>query len=279
MIQNKKIESTNDSPLYSEEELNENYENESKPLNSRISKNKKRKFDASEFLNQEAEEEDDDDYNYDYEEEKENDLIIDEAEDNFDVFLKPEDQLNLCRNREIDEKYREDEVDLKELARYFKRKYAHKSSSSNLNNLPEFIHKNNLLPTLNDPKLWLIKCKAGKEKECACEIWNNYFNLKRAGQEEASNIEIKSVLVKENIRGYIYIEANKLSHVKKVIEKIKFIFHDKSYPKMVPLDEMVDVLKVTKSKNEQEVAAGCLVRLKTGLYKNDLAQVLYVDST
>jgi transcription elongation factor SPT5 len=270
-----KLESADHLHSSSEEEQEVYYESESESnRHLNISTNKRRKFDSSEFLNQEAEEDDEDDDDYDYEDSEadENNLLIDEADD---TFAESTDKEVMYKYMKFDNKYKEDDVDLKELAQYYKKKYSNKYSSSNLNYLPDSIDKGKVWPTLNDPKLWFIKCQVGKEKECACEIWNNYTKFKN--EHDAEGVEIKSVLIKENMRGYIYIEAYKLNHVKKVIEKNKYIRNDKFYPKMVPLDEMIHVLKDTKNNNRKEITDYSLVRLKKGLYKNDLAQVLKVD--
>ena len=45
---------------------------------------------------------------------------------------------------------------------------------------------------------------------------------------------------------------------------------------MVPTTEMKDVLRVIKS--TQQLKAGMWVRLKRGVYKDDLAQIDYVES-
>ena len=33
-------------------------------------------------------------------------------------------------------------------------------------------------PSISDPKLWLVKCKQGKEKECVQSLFHKYFSIK-----------------------------------------------------------------------------------------------------
>lgn len=32
-------------------------------------------------------------------------------------------------------------------------------------------------PSITDPKLWLVKCKIGKEKECVNNLYHKFFSL------------------------------------------------------------------------------------------------------
>jgi hypothetical protein len=33
------------------------------------------------------------------------------------------------------------------------------------------------IPSVEDPKLWLVKCKMGKERECMNNLFHKYFAL------------------------------------------------------------------------------------------------------
>lgn len=37
-------------------------------------------------------------------------------------------------------------------------------------------------PSITDPKLWLIKCKIGKERDCVNNLYHKYFTLANTKQ-------------------------------------------------------------------------------------------------
>jgi hypothetical protein len=34
-------------------------------------------------------------------------------------------------------------------------------------------------PSIEDPKLWLVKCRLGKERECVNNLFHKYFHLNK----------------------------------------------------------------------------------------------------
>ncbi|CAG7786018.1 unnamed protein product, partial [Allacma fusca] len=88
-------------------------------------------------------------------------------------------------------------------------------------------------------------------------------------------LQIKSVIAPEGIKGYVYIEAYKQTHVKQAIEGIGNLRIGIYKQQMVPITEMTDVLRVTKE--QVGLKPKQWVRLKRGLYKDDIAQIDYVD--
>lgn len=79
----------------------------------------------------------------------------------------------------------------------------------------------------------------------------------------------------EGVKGYIYIEAFKQAHVKAAIESVGSLRMVIWKQQMVPIKEMTDVLRVVKE--QTGLKAKQWVRLKRGIYKDDIAQVDYVD--
>ena len=88
-------------------------------------------------------------------------------------------------------------------------------------------------------------------------------------------MQIKSVVAKEGLKGYIYVEAYKQTHVKQAIEGIGNLRLGQWQQHMVPIKEMTDVLRVVKE--TAHLKEKQWVRLKRGIYKDDLAQVDYVE--
>ena len=79
----------------------------------------------------------------------------------------------------------------------------------------------------------------------------------------------------EHVKGYIYVEAFKQSHVKAAIDGISNLRMGSWSQQMVPIKEMTDVLRVVKEAAGLKVKQW--VRIKRGVFKDDLAQVDYVD--
>ena len=59
-------------------------------------------------------------------------------------------------------------------------------------------------------------------------------------------LQIKSVVAVEGLKGYIYIESFKQTHVKHAINGVGNLRLGLWTQKMVPIKEMTDVLKVVK---------------------------------
>ena len=75
----------------------------------------------------------------------------------------------------------------------------------------------------------------------------------------------------EGLKGYIYIEAYKQQHVKQAIEDIGNLRMGRWQQLMVPIKEMTDVMRVVK--DTTGVKRGSWVRIKRGIFKDDVAQV------
>ena len=84
-------------------------------------------------------------------------------------------------------------------------------------------------------------------------------------------LQIKSAVAVEGLKGYIYIEAFKQQHVKQAIEDIGNLRLGKWQQQMVPIREMTDVMRVVK--DTSGVKRGSWVRIKRGIFKDDVAQV------
>ncbi len=107
------------------------------------------------------------------------------------------------------------------MAEYFKDKYSKlnevdRFGSSDKNN--ETIIQQKLLPGVTDPNLWTVKCRMGEEKDTALLLMRKFLAYKNKKDKEP--LMIKSVIVKEGIKGYVYIEAFKQPHVKTAIEDV-----------------------------------------------------------
>ena len=133
------------------------------------------------------------------------------------------------------------------------------------------ITQQTLLPGVKDPNLWMVKCQIGMEKETLLKLMHKFL----AFQHTDERLQIRSIVVPEHVKGYIYIEAFKQTHVKQCIEGVSNLRLGQWSQKMVPIKEMTDVLRVVKE--QVGLKPKQWVRLKRGVFKDDLAQVDYVD--
>ena len=128
------------------------------------------------------------------------------------------------------------------------------------------IPKRLLLPSVEDPSIWGVKCKPGKEREII-------LNITKRVEERAHTrapLAITSAFERGGtMAGYIYVEAPKQSDVFVAFDGLSNV-----YPRtkivLVPIKEMPDLLRTTKSK---EIEPGSYVRIRRGKYQGDLAQV------
>uniref|UniRef100_A0A3P8U2Z7 Transcription elongation factor SPT5 n=1 Tax=Amphiprion percula TaxID=161767 RepID=A0A3P8U2Z7_AMPPE len=111
----------------------------------------------------------------------------------------------------------------------------------------------------------------GEERATAIALMRKFI----AYQFTDTPLQIKSVVAPDHVKGYIYVESYKQTHVKAAIEGIGNLRMGFWNQQMVPIKEMTDVLKVVKEVTNLKPKSW--VRLKRGLYKDDIAQVDYVE--
>ena len=133
-----------------------------------------------------------------------------------------------------------------------------------------------LHPTVKDPKLWMVMCKQGKEREVVVCLMQKAINMHKTGK---GAMAIKSAVVQDHLKSYVYIEAEREDHVRRALNGMRHIYHAKPI-RLVPIKEMVDSISVTKKK-VANVVMGSWVRMRGGVYKGDLARVIdtnYADN-
>ncbi|KAL6635202.1 hypothetical protein ACP70R_027873 [Stipagrostis hirtigluma subsp. patula] len=160
----------------------------------------------------------------------------------------------------------EDEEDLDEIARQIRDRYVRQSHFDYGEEATE-VDQQALLPSVKDPKLWMVKCAIGHERETAVCLMQKFI--------DRPDLQIKSVVALEHLKNYIYVEAEKEAHVKEACKGLRNIFSSAKIT-LVPIREMADVLSV-ESKSV-DLARDSWVRMKLGAYKGDLAKVVDVDN-
>ena len=173
------------------------------------------------------------------------------------------------RHRELDrERERKQQLDAEEQAALLREKYGRRAATTTDSAI---IPRRFMLPSVDDPSTWGVKCKPSKEKEIV-------FALTKRMEERAgtkSPLPIISAFERGgSMSGYVYIEARRQADVLAALEGVP-----NAYPRtkvvLVPIKEMPDLLRVSKS---EQLYPGGYVRLKRGKYAGDLAQIDDVET-
>lgn len=113
-----------------------------------------------------------------------------------------------------------------------------------------------LIPTPHSPLLFLIRCKIGSERDICARIY-----------DKAKDSEICSIVYKDGLKGYIYIESFKKQAVVDVLATVKNVSRRRFT--VVPLKEMVEAIS-----HKKNIVVGDFARIKGGKYRGDLVQIL-----
>ena len=84
-------------------------------------------------------------------------------------------------------------------------------------------------------------------------------------------LRIKSAVVRDTLKGYIYVEARSMGDVQQALDKMNHVYLSRIA--LVPLEEMTDVLTIRK--RSLSVKTGSWIRSTRGKYRGDLAQVSF----
>jgi transcription elongation factor SPT5 len=228
----------------------------------------RKKHRANQFLDVEAEVDD-----------EEEDL--DEDEDDLggeDGFIQEHDLENEDfdirddrQHRDLDRQLQEiTDKDAERLAEEFKTKYG-RSQASRYRGDGAGVAQRLLLPSVDDPSIWAIKCKPGKEADIIIAIARRNGTLQSRGQR----LEITSAFQRDALEGYIYVEARKSAYVVAALKDIPNVYASKLI--LVPIEEMPDLLRVKQQTVELQPGAYVRIKSKSSKYVGDLAQVENID--
>ncbi|WVN89720.1 transcription elongation factor SPT5 [Cryptococcus depauperatus CBS 7841] len=162
---------------------------------------------------------------------------------------------------------RDEEEDVHDIVRKLKERHA---GAARYNGDSDAVPQRLLMPGVNDPSLWKVVVKSGREHAICASIFRKVFSQ----QSSANPIDVISVFCRDSIPGMIFIEARQSAAVSAAINGIVGIFLSKGVS-LVPIEEMAPLLKMKKK--DVNLAPGMWVRIKRGKYAGDLAQVVDVD--
>lgn len=127
------------------------------------------------------------------------------------------------------------------------------------------VMQQSLLPTITDPKIFMLKCKPGMEMQLVRSLLLKAIeNKNRTGL-----MKIKSAFC-SSLGGTVYVEAVNETFAKDGIQGIRSLYQNSFV--QIPVQEMTSTLSVHVKK--KPLKAGDWVRLKRGVLKGDLARIL-----
>jgi transcription elongation factor SPT5 len=227
------------------------------------------------FLDVEAEVDESEDENDDDEDE------LNEIKDNFIADTHPDDLLDLPaggdaddrRHRELDRRREmEASLDAEKQAEILRQRYA-KSRTTKGAGDSTVVPKRLLLPSVDDPSIWAVRCKEGKEREAIFSITKRIEERMGTKDQLSITAAFERASSTAPIKGYIYVEAHRQADVEAALDGVMNVY-PRTKMLLVEIKEMPDLLKVSKT---APLEPGAYVRLKRPpKYAGDLAQVVDV---
>ena len=74
--------------------------------------------------------------------------------------------------------------------------------------------------------MWMVKCRLGEERQTAMQMMRKFI----AYQNQKAPLQIRSVVAPEGVKGYIYIEAFKHTHIKAAIDGVASLNYPTNRP-------------------------------------------------
>mmetsp|Transcript_6930 Transcript_6930/g.23018 ORF Transcript_6930/g.23018 Transcript_6930/m.23018 type:complete len:1237 (+) Transcript_6930:184-3894(+) len=230
-----------------------------------------KKTKRSEFIDDMAEVEGDDDE--DEGDEGIDDLIDDDEQAEAE---KVESQLQHVRQAQYEQRQRDMEMEVEDVEAFVKQRWGSGARQAQEDVELEEVsatRQQRELPTVKDPKLWMVTCKIGRERELVMSLMAKYIAMQEAGEP----LLIKSAITQDHLKGYIYVESDKEDYVKNALSGLRGIFFSKKF-RLVPIDEMVDGITVLNKGSGDSIKPDSWVRLRSGIFKGDLAKVVELHS-
>lgn len=258
--------SEDENNLGESDESEEEISNKRKRKSAKDKNKSKKKRVMNQFIEEEADDDEDED---DDEEDEDGDLFggeNKEAEEAAMMYEEGHRRLNQERKAFETESAEEIVNRIKQKHRRSQRRFDDEDVGGEM--MHSDVTQQSLLPSVSDPKMWIFKCKPGREQHLVVALMNKYIDFMNRGHP----LQIKSA-VASSTKGFIYIEAEREPHAKEAVTGLRDIMPWSM--KLVPIHEMSSVLSIKTRR--KPIVAGSFARMKrAGLYKGDLCKVLEV---
>lgn len=163
-------------------------------------------------------------------------------------------------------------LDAEKQAEILRQRYA-RSRTSKVGGDSTVVPKRLLLPSVDDPSIWAVRCKEGKEREAIFSLMKRVEERMGTKDELAITSAFERSGAAAPIKGFIYVEAQRQAEVERALDGMMNVY-PRTKMMLIEIKEMPDLLRVSKT---APLEPGAYVRLKRPpKYAGDLAQVLDV---
>ncbi|KAK4182983.1 hypothetical protein QBC35DRAFT_467670 [Podospora australis] len=254
-----------------EEEDEDEDEEDEDDVQQRHRRKRPRRNNASAYFDIEAEVEDEDEAEDDEKDGEEIEDFIDNAhpDDIADSGRMDDDR----RHRDLDRRRElEASLDAEKQAEIFMKRYGKRAPTRGYRDMT-VVPKRLLLPSVEDPGIWAVRCKEGKEREVIFSIMRRVEERLGTKNEVPITSAFERAGPNSVMKGYIYVEARRQTDIMIALDGILNVY-PRSNMILVEIKDMPDLLRVNKTPN---LEPGAWVRLKRpAKHAGDLAQVLDV---
>jgi transcription elongation factor SPT5 len=167
-------------------------------------------------------------------------------------------------------------LDAEKQAEILRQRYATTKRSARGMGDSAVVPKRLLLPSVDDPSIWAVRCKEGKEREAVFSIMKRIEERMGTKDELAITAAFERGGTGSTMKGFIYVEAQRQADILVAMDGLMNVY-PRTKMMLVEIKEMPDLLRVTKSPT---LEPGAYVRLRRPpKYAGDLAQVLESSDT
>lgn len=167
-------------------------------------------------------------------------------------------------------------LDAEKQAEILRQRYANRNRSGRATGDSAVVPKRLLLPSVDDPSIWAVRCKEGKEREAVFSVMKRIEERLGSKDELAITSAFERGGTQSTMKGFIYVEAQRQADIMTALDGLMNVY-PRTKMMLVEIKEMPDLLRVAKTPT---LEPGAYVRLKRPpKYAGDLAQVIDVTDT
>ncbi|PHH93256.1 hypothetical protein CDD83_9526 [Cordyceps sp. RAO-2017] len=177
------------------------------------------------------------------------------------------------RHRELDRRREmEASMDAEKQAEILRQRYGNRRPAKGFGD-SAVVPKRLLLPSVDDPSIWAVRCKEGKEREVVLSITKRIEERLGTKDELAITAAFERGGAQSVMKGFIYVEAQRQTDILVALDGMLNVY-PRSKMTLVDIKDMPELLRVTKT---PILEPGAWVRLRRpAKHSGDLAQVLDV---
>ncbi|KHN95439.1 transcription initiation protein spt5 [Metarhizium album ARSEF 1941] len=177
------------------------------------------------------------------------------------------------RHRELDRRREmEASLDAEKQAEILRQRYGNRRPAKGFGD-SAVVPKRLLLPSVDDPSIWAVRCKEGKEREVILSIMKRIEERIGTKDELAITAAFERGGTQSVMKGFIYVEAQRQTDILVALDGMLNVY-PRSKMTLVDIKDMPELLRVTKTPT---LEPGAWVRLRRpAKHGGDLAQVLDV---